>query len=214
MSIKLLIVDDDKLIRETYQSVLSASGYDVDVAEDLPTTERILKRSAPDYLLLDLIMKPKSGWEILEQVRQNPTWQKVPVILFSGKVVYAHEIRRYGSQVVGYIRKPTRLPDIIREISRVSSCRNDNLITIEKAKESKFSDEELAEFGNLLLNIPVLDLLTVALQQNFRYYAGKGKDSGQVQDPEAEALFTWIEEKKMRCKNSLNGLGSYYRIPG
>jgi len=127
------------------------------LSEDLPTTELNLKRSVPDYLLLDLIMKPKSGWEILEQIRQNPTWQKVPIILFSGKVVYAHEIRRYGSQVVGYIKKPTRLPDIIKEISRVSSCQNDTLAILEKARVTRLSEEELGELHHLLLSIPDLD---------------------------------------------------------
>ncbi|HWQ67383.1 MAG TPA: response regulator [Methanospirillum sp.] len=207
MSIKLLIVDDDKLIRETYQSVLSVSGYDVGVAGDLPTTERLLKGSIPDYLLLDLIMKPKNGWQILEEIRQNPTWQKIPIIIFSGKVVYAHEIQRYGSQVVGYIRKPTRLPDIIKEFSRVSSCQIDALAAMEKARDSGLSEEEIVELQNLLLTIPVLDLLSLALQQNFRNYAGEGKNLGLIQDPDVESLRTWLEGKKTRCTHLTELIG-------
>jgi CheY-like chemotaxis protein len=207
IEVKLLIVDDDKLIRETYQSVLSAAGYNVNVAEDLPTTERVLKQSAPDFLLLDLMMKPKNGWEILDHIRQNPNWQQIPIILFSGKVVFAHEIRRYGDQVVGYIRKPTRLPDIIKEISRVSSCLNNSRAILEKAEVTGMSDEEQKDLGNLLVTIPVLDMLVLALQQNFRYYTGEGKGPFQTQDPEVEILLTWIEEKKMRCKACIERIG-------
>ena len=197
MKLKLLIVDDDTLIRETYQSALSIAGYDVDVAGDLPTIERILKHSSPDYLLLDLMMKPKSGWEILEHLKQNPGSQNIPIIIFSGKAIFVHEIRRYGGQVIGYIRKPARLPDIIREISRVSSCQKEALLFRQKAVSSGFSDEDLNECISLTLNIPVLDKLTFALQQNFKYYAGDGKNSGQVLDPDLKELLSWIEEKKV-----------------
>jgi DNA-binding response OmpR family regulator len=210
--VRLLIVDDDVLIREIYQSVLSASGYLVDVAGDLPTTEWMLQQLIPDYLLLDLMMRPKSGWEILMHLKQNQKSQNLPVILFSGKVVYAHEIRRYGEEVIGYIRKPTRLPDIIQEIARVSSCQNDTLVTVEKAASAGFSNKELIEFSDLLLNIPVLDKLVAALQQNFRYYGEEGKDSGPEPDPEMEALLFWIEEKKMRRKVCMERLHRSIRV--
>ena len=193
-------MDDDKLIRETYQSVLTTAGYEVEVSEDLPTTERILKHFIPDFLLLDLMMKPKSGWEILDHIRENPSWQDIPIIIFSGKVVYAHEIRRYGEQVIGYIRKPTRLPEIITEINRVSSCQKETQSLGKKASIIHFSDQELVEFRNLLLNNPVLDLLASALQRNFRTYLEEGNQSDQVHDPEMETLHLWIEEKRRRLE--------------
>ena len=62
---------------------------------------------------------------------------------------------------------------------------------------SGFSDEDLNECISLTLNIPVLDKLTFALQQNFKYYAGDGKNSGQVLDPDLKELLSWIEEKKV-----------------
>jgi CheY-like chemotaxis protein len=206
--VRLLIVDDDALIRETYQSVLSASGYLVDAAGDLPMIERMLKLSVPDYLLLDLMMRPKSGWDILEYLKQNPKSQNIPIILFSGKVIYPHEIRRYGEQVVGYIKKPTRLPHIISEIARVSSSRNEISEIKKKAATAGFSDEELTEFTSLLLNIPALDKLYTTFKENFSDYAVIGKDSGQVPDTEMDVLLSWIDGKKMRCKEFLDKIGS------
>lgn len=205
-------MDDDKLIRETYQSVLTTAGYMVEVAEDLPATERKLKSFVPDYLLLDLMMKPKSGWEILEYIRGKSSWQEIPIIIFSGKVVYAHEIRRYGEQVIGYIRKPTRLPEIIQEITRVSSCQKETHSFVEKASVVHFSDQELIEFRNLLLNIPALYLLSSALQSNFKVYVEDGNQSDQVHDPEMHTLHLWIEEKRRRREELMNRIDNTHQL--
>ncbi len=206
MKLKLLIVDDDVLIRELYLSILTMAGYEVEVSGDLPTTQRILKRSIPDFLLLDLMMKPINGWEILEQIRENSSWQEIPIIIFSGKVLYAHEIRRYGEKVVGYIKKPTRLPEIIIEIDRILSCQEDTRSLIEKAATLQFSDQELFEIRNLRLNIPVLDLFISEIQQNFRIYLEGGNQSNKIHDPEIEMLHVWIEEKRRRLDVLIDGI--------
>jgi DNA-binding response OmpR family regulator len=194
-------VDDDRLIRETYQSILSAYGYVVEVAGDLPMTERLLRRSTPDYILLDLMMKPKSGWEILESIQNNIMWQKVPIIIFSGKVVYAHEIRRYGERVIGYIRKPTRLPIIIKEISRISSHQKEILLLVEKASKVGFSAEEISEFKNLFFSVPVLESFTDTLLGNFNSFRGEGITSDLGQDSEMKDLLLWINERKARLSD-------------
>jgi CheY-like chemotaxis protein len=200
----IIIVDDDRLIRETYQSILSAYGYVVEVAGDLPMTERLLKRSTPDYILLDLMMKPKSGWEILESVQNNKIWREIPIIIFSGKVVYAHEIRRYGEQVIGYIRKPTRLPIIIKEISRISLHQKEILSLVEKASSVGFSVEEISEFKNLFFSIPVLESFIDTLLRNFNSFRGEGITSDLDQDSEMKDLLLWIEEKKKRLANFID----------
>jgi CheY-like chemotaxis protein len=107
MSIQLLIVDDNTLIRETYQSVLSVSGYDVGVAEDLLTTERILKRSTPDYLLLDLMMKPNSGGEILEKDKaEYGMAHEIHNLFFPGKLCMSKRFKVWGARLSGMLENP------------------------------------------------------------------------------------------------------------
>lgn len=80
---KILIVEDDKYLANAHRVKLSKSGFEVQIAGDGDQAIQILKTFTPDLILLDLIMPNKDGFTLLSEIKQNPAWKAIPVIVTS-----------------------------------------------------------------------------------------------------------------------------------
>jgi CheY-like chemotaxis protein len=80
---QLLVVDDDRDIRETLTAVLEEEGYQVLCAEHGAQALVTLHHTIPDAMLVDLIMPVMSGWELLQIVREDERWSRIPIIVLS-----------------------------------------------------------------------------------------------------------------------------------
>lgn len=82
---RLLIVEDDDDIRDATAEVLSARGYDVEVAHDGEDGLRRLGTWSPDIILLDVEMPRVDGPEMVRRMlAHGEGWDRIPVILLSG----------------------------------------------------------------------------------------------------------------------------------
>ena len=70
---RILFVDDEKRLRDTFQKLLGSRGYDVFTAEDGQVALDILSKSPVDTMLLDLKMPVMGGEEVLEITRTQST---------------------------------------------------------------------------------------------------------------------------------------------
>lgn len=80
---KVLIVEDEKLLRDLLTFKLQAEGFDVSSA--IEGNEALLKieKDLPQLVLLDLILPGLDGFEVLKKIRENPVTAKIPVIIVS-----------------------------------------------------------------------------------------------------------------------------------
>ncbi len=79
----VLVVDDDKDIRESLVEILRDEGYEVTSACNGAEALEAIDRRAPDVMLLDLMMPVVNGWEVLETLRLRGTHPKLPVVILS-----------------------------------------------------------------------------------------------------------------------------------
>src|ERR1700761_1386019 len=80
---KILIVEDDLLIRGIYRRKFELSGYQVEVAEDGPTALKLLETFTPDVLQVDIQMPGMSGVEVIREVRSRAAFKTIPIIVLS-----------------------------------------------------------------------------------------------------------------------------------
>lgn len=82
--LRVLLAEDDSFLSSMYVTKLQLSGYDVQHAENGDRALELLKQGpVPDILLLDIVMPKKSGFEVLEEMKKNPEWANIPVILLT-----------------------------------------------------------------------------------------------------------------------------------
>lgn len=80
---RIIIVEDDAVLRDVLAGKLEKSGYIVDKAEDGIIAMEKIHASKPDCVLLDILMPRKGGIEVLEDMHADPELSKIPVIIIS-----------------------------------------------------------------------------------------------------------------------------------
>jgi CheY-like chemotaxis protein len=80
---KVLVVDDTKDTRVVLARLLRLGGYQSLMAEDGPRALQSIATERPDLVLLDLMMPDMNGIEVLENLRQDPRFKTLPVVLFT-----------------------------------------------------------------------------------------------------------------------------------
>ena len=83
MGKKILVVEDDSVLQMTLKDFLSSKGLEVVSAINGEEGIRFAKVSNPDIILLDLILPKKDGFEVLKEIKSDPTTKETPVILLT-----------------------------------------------------------------------------------------------------------------------------------
>ncbi|MDD4412575.1 MAG: response regulator [Patescibacteria group bacterium] len=83
MSKLIILAEDDKFINRAYHDGLKRAGFEVESANDGEELLKMLETKKPDLILLDLIMPIKNGFETLEEIKNNPKYKNIPVIVVS-----------------------------------------------------------------------------------------------------------------------------------
>ena len=83
MAKKILIIEDDKFLRELMSQKLVKEGYDICEAIDGEEGAKKIKEEKPDLVLLDLILPGIDGFEVLTQMKNDSSISSIPVIILS-----------------------------------------------------------------------------------------------------------------------------------
>jgi len=117
----ILIVDDEKLMRESVQELLSSYDFNCVLAEDGQNAFEIMGEMVVDIILLDLIMPNVDGFEVMQTVHEhNPT---IDIIITSGEATFdnATLAMRYG--VKDFLNKPYNPANLIKVINNLLEKR-------------------------------------------------------------------------------------------
>lgn len=106
MSRRILVVDDAATARAWMRRRLEVAGYDVDTAADGREGLERAVASAPDLVLLDVVMPELDGFGACRALRAHPVTQATPIILVTSQDDEQHVERGYMSGCTDYILKP------------------------------------------------------------------------------------------------------------
>jgi len=108
--IKALVVDDEALLCELFDDMLTEMGYDIEVAMSADEALETLRKTQFDVVLLDLMLGPVSGFTVLEKIRQMYYPPMVLVMTGYGSTDVAIEAMKQGA--ADFIMKPVE-PDLL-----------------------------------------------------------------------------------------------------
>ncbi len=103
---KVLVVDDEEVIRKFLRIHLINWGYEVKEAVDGVEALEQLGHNDFDVLICDIIMPNKDGWEVLKEVKSNPKMKNIPVIVLTAKDEDSDIFKGYELGADYYITKP------------------------------------------------------------------------------------------------------------
>jgi DNA-binding response OmpR family regulator len=121
---KVLLVEDDESLRLLYSKNLKAKNFEVETAVDGKDAFSKLKLFKPDLIILDIILPGINGIEILQILKGDPEFERIPVIMLTS----------------------------ISEVNRIKECLDSGAKGY-IMKDKRVSAEEIAEKVNLLLGL-------------------------------------------------------------
>jgi len=116
----VLVVDDNSRLRNLWLEVLEEAGYAAVGSEDGLVAAELIRDLFPDLILLDLRMPRASGWDFLENVRQNPKWQQIPVVIISAHLDEGPDLAKdSGLHIVAQMEKPLAVAELLAKVEEV-----------------------------------------------------------------------------------------------
>ncbi len=119
----ILVVDDDKEVREILSFVLKHNNFEVILASDGAQIQQVLLQRVPDLILLDVMMPGEDGFHLCRYLRQHPLTQNVPIMIMTA---HAEDIYQRISKDVGaseHITKPFHPLDLTEKVKALLNVK-------------------------------------------------------------------------------------------
>lgn len=113
MSLRVLVVEDDREIRALMQSSLTVEGFEVRTAVSLSEASALLRHDPPDVVLLDLGLPDGDGVDLVREVRKQ---HAVPILVVSARHQEAQKIRLLDEGADDYLTKPFSVAELLARI--------------------------------------------------------------------------------------------------
>jgi two-component system response regulator HydG len=130
---KVLVVDDEKIVRESLLDWFMKSGYDVEGADGGVTAINMVDRKDYDFIFLDIKMPEVDGFEVLDYIKENCQNPMVVMITAYGSIETAVDAMKRGA--CDYLTKPFEPGDLICLLERLlqqKKLRDENVILREQ----------------------------------------------------------------------------------
>lgn len=136
---RILILEDDPAIGRLEVSALTKVGHEAELTSGGAEFFVAFNRQRPDLVILDLMLPDTSGEEVLKTIRQDPSNNRIPVVIVSAKTLLSDRIANLDMGADDYIEKPF---DILEFLARIN------------ARLRTLPDDQLVRAGDFTLNDP------------------------------------------------------------
>ena len=116
---RVLVVEDDPSVRGLLQTLLSAEGYDVSTASDGLAGLVKAASTAPELILLDLMMPDLGGGRVLDELRSDPRFVDTPVLVVTGQQDAVPDMRELVGAANVFL-KPFAVADLLYRVSEIT----------------------------------------------------------------------------------------------
>ncbi|HJW84914.1 MAG TPA: response regulator [Anaerolineae bacterium] len=120
----ILLTDDDPDILENLLTILGSQPYRLATARDGKQCLARIKEERPDLLILDLLMPRLDGWGVIRELRSDPQYVNLPIMVLTTVVEDASR-RRYelevglAMDVQDYVQKPAKPAELIQRVEKL-----------------------------------------------------------------------------------------------
>ena len=116
MSKKILIVDDDQLVRKLLEYIIKKAGYQVSIAENGSDALKIVQKEKPDLIISDVEMPKLGGLELCQKLKEDIDTKLIPIILITSNTQLQDKLCGFRSGADDYFMKPLHLKDLLTRV--------------------------------------------------------------------------------------------------
>ena len=192
----VLFIDDNIALCEMYRDQLKKVGYNMTIANSGPEALEIPDFRVFDLILLDVMMEPMAGWQVLRRIRERDDGKEVCILMLTGKALLPSEALEYGDLIQGFIMKPLFISKLQEIMERLLADKEE----IEKSVAGCGDDvttRQRSEYMTLRLQIRTWDLLLSRIEKTFE---GVKTDNDSEYLAQIQKIKDTLSDKKEQCK--------------
>jgi len=140
---KILIIEDDPTIQQVLCFFFKMHSFEVTAVSGGLEAIQIIPEFKPQLIILDLVMRPVSGWDVLEWLHTHRF--QIPVLVVSALVNLTEQLHGFERGAVEYMTKPTQ-PSVIVERARV-------LLTLSTEQRTMLQHQRIDEQRQILKHL-------------------------------------------------------------
>jgi two-component system phosphate regulon response regulator PhoB len=122
---RILVVEDEKDVREMIRLNLKAAGFDVVEAGNGAEALALAKNDPPKVIILDLMMPEMSGIEVCRALRRNPATSRIPVLMLTAKSTEEDKVVGFEVGADDYVTKPFSPRELVLRVRAVARRQPD-----------------------------------------------------------------------------------------
>jgi len=103
---KIMVVDDDEDFTNLYKKALTAAGLDTTTVNQSSAAIEMAHRVKPDVFVIDLMMPDLDGFQLCRMIRDDPVFQKTPIIIVTALTNIDSRMVAMGAGANDYLTKP------------------------------------------------------------------------------------------------------------
>jgi two-component system, OmpR family, response regulator MprA len=135
--VKILVVDDERAVRESLRRALELEGYEIELAEDgNQALERLGSEPEPDAMVLDVLMPGLDGLEVSRTVRRNGS--RLPILMLTARTQVEDRVEGLDAGADDYLTKPFALEELLARVRALLRRTSDG-----SGQTLRFADLEL-----------------------------------------------------------------------
>ncbi|MDT8304644.1 MAG: response regulator [Anaerolineae bacterium] len=146
----ILIVDDQKVMRETIGMLLAKQGYELEFAGDGPTALRKAAELIPDVILLDIMMPGMDGYEVCRQLRTHTVLAEVPIVMVTALNDRKSWMKGIEAGADDFVFKPFDTVELRTRVQNITRLNRYRRLVVERVKFDWVLDQ--ADEGYLVLD--------------------------------------------------------------
>jgi two-component system response regulator MprA len=138
--VKILVVDDERAVRESLRRALELEGYEIELAADGQEALQLLETNGdaqPDAVILDVLMPGVDGLEVCRRLRRRGN--RVPVLMLTARDEIENRVAGLDAGADDYVTKPFALEELVARVRAL-------------LRRVSAGDDELLRFGDLELD--------------------------------------------------------------
>ena len=120
----ILYVEDNIDNRTLVRRILLSEDYDLIEATNAAECLKVLENTKPDLILMDINMPDMDGYTLTSRIKSMPGFERVPIIALTANVMRGDKEKTIEAGCDGYIQKPLDIDQLLREVERFLSRRN------------------------------------------------------------------------------------------
>lgn len=119
MSAKIFVIEDESDLVQALVMRLKAEGYQTAcVTDGLSALERA-REEKPDLILLDICLPGCNGFEVFQQLRQDPATERIPIVFLTARSTVEDRSKARHLGAAGYVVKPFQWTNLIKLVHEV-----------------------------------------------------------------------------------------------